>query len=42
MSTNDEIILAIEGKIATITLNLPKKLNALNARPLLQARPDDA
>jgi peroxisomal 3,2-trans-enoyl-CoA isomerase len=29
MSTNDEIILAIEGKIATITLNLPKKLNAL-------------
>lgn len=29
MSANNEIILSVEGKIATITLNLPKKLNAL-------------
>ncbi|MCJ1276986.1 hypothetical protein MMC21_004795 [Puttea exsequens] len=29
MSTEDEILLSIEGKIAIITLNIPKKLNAL-------------
>lgn len=29
MSTNDEVSLSIDGKIATITLNVPQKLNAL-------------
>ena len=28
-ASNDQITLTTEGKIATITLNLPKKLNAL-------------
>lgn len=28
--SNDEIILSTSGRIATITLNVPKKLNALN------------